>query len=203
MKTQLKEILGYDVECEFLESFPADMARAIASEHINFCKEYKLEMPVTKFTATRKSGGEVYLLDKESSRTYKDHLAVAKEINLSRFVSPQRTSLFAKEYSRSDYANLSLSTLRHEQAHLLFDSRLHITKNTREFARKLDEIEAAYKAELKKATGAKKAKLNLGKYATRNTDEFMAEAWQEYRNSSSPSKYAKLVGELIDSFFKK
>jgi acyl-CoA reductase-like NAD-dependent aldehyde dehydrogenase len=39
--------------------------------------------------------------------------------------------------------------------------------------------------------------------ASTNVDEFMAEAFTEYRLSSNPSKYATLVGQLIDKYFKK
>ena len=38
---------------------------------------------------------------------------------------------------------------------------------------------------------------------TADIDEFFAEAFQEYKNRNSPSKYAKLVGELVDKYFKK
>ena len=43
----------------------------------------------------------------------------------------------------------------------------------------------------------------IGQYGHDNTSEFMAECFQEYRNSSNPSKYAKKVGKLIESYFKK
>ena len=43
----------------------------------------------------------------------------------------------------------------------------------------------------------------LGKYASTNENEFMAEAFTEYKLSSNPSKYALEVGRLIDRYFKK
>jgi hypothetical protein len=45
--------------------------------------------------------------------------------------------------------------------------------------------------------------ISLGDYASTNIDEFMAESFTEYRLSSKPSKYAVLVGKLIDKYFKK
>ena len=45
--------------------------------------------------------------------------------------------------------------------------------------------------------------ISLGDYASTNIDEFMAESFTEYRLSSNPSKYATLVGKLIDKYFKK
>ena len=46
-------------------------------------------------------------------------------------------------------------------------------------------------------------KIYLGKYSETNIDEFHAEAFMEYKLSANPSKYAKLVGKLIDKNFKK
>jgi hypothetical protein len=43
----------------------------------------------------------------------------------------------------------------------------------------------------------------LGKYASTNIDEFMAEGFTEYKLSSNPSKYAVEIGKLIDKYFKK
>ena len=45
--------------------------------------------------------------------------------------------------------------------------------------------------------------ISLGNYASTNLDEFMAEAFTEYQLSSNPSKYATLVGKLMDKYFKK
>lgn len=42
----------------------------------------------------------------------------------------------------------------------------------------------------------------LGKYASANIDEFMAEGFTEYKLSSKPSKYAIEIGKLIDKYFK-
>ena len=53
----------------------------------------------------------------------------------------------------------------------------------------------------KDATGLNK--IHLGKYANTNSNEFIAEAFTEYKLHSSPSKYAIEVGKLIDKHFKK
>ena len=45
--------------------------------------------------------------------------------------------------------------------------------------------------------------IHLGDYADYNHNEFMAEAWTEYKLSSNPSKYAVEVGKLIDKYYKK
>lgn len=47
------------------------------------------------------------------------------------------------------------------------------------------------------------AEVFLGKYANENIREFMAEAFTEYKLKAKPSKYAKIVGLLIDQFFGK
>ena len=47
------------------------------------------------------------------------------------------------------------------------------------------------------------SEIYLGDYASTNIDEFLAEAFTEYKLSSKPSKYAKAVGKLVDKYFKK
>jgi len=46
-------------------------------------------------------------------------------------------------------------------------------------------------------------KLYLGLYSLKSIDEFVAEAFCEYKLNSKPSKFTTLVGELIDKYFKK
>ena len=43
---------------------------------------------------------------------------------------------------------------------------------------------------------------DLSEYAEKNKDEFIAEAWMEYRNSATPGAVAKKVGEYLVSLLK-
>lgn len=43
----------------------------------------------------------------------------------------------------------------------------------------------------------------LGRYAGTNDKEFVAECFQEYINKKTPSKYASLVGVIIDKYYLK
>jgi hypothetical protein len=45
--------------------------------------------------------------------------------------------------------------------------------------------------------------IHLGRYSETNLNEFMAEAFTEYKLSSKPGKYALQVGKLIDRIWKK
>ena len=47
------------------------------------------------------------------------------------------------------------------------------------------------------------AKIFIGKYGNDRLSEFMAEAFQEYKNCRHPSKYALEIGKLIDTWYKK
>lgn len=97
-----------------------------------------------------------------------------------------------------------LSTLVHEMGHVLTRSGLN---SEIEFWRNITKIKREYTKNLLKYRETNNFKgfneIFLGKYASKNADEFMAECWTEYQLSSNPSYYAKLVGELIDEFYKK
>ena len=43
----------------------------------------------------------------------------------------------------------------------------------------------------------------LSRYATKNTKEFIAEAWAEYRNNTKPRPIAKKVGDMIVKEYKR
>ena len=98
----------------------------------------------------------------------------------------------------------SLSTVVHEMGHVLSRSGL---VDEKKFWIKIQELKRDYTKNILKyrETNSYKSfnEIFLGKYASKNIDEFMAECWTEYQLHSNPSKYARLVGELIDEFYKK
>jgi ribosomal protein L23 len=113
--------------------------------------------------------------------------------------------------SRVDEKNLDQSTTVHEFAHLMslrhqlkqFNAPEELVK----YYKELRKINNLYKKELKEYYSKEDMynvnQISLGDYASTNIDEFMAESFTEYRLSSKPSKYAVLVGKLIDKYFKK
>jgi hypothetical protein len=113
--------------------------------------------------------------------------------------------------SRVDDKNLDIATTVHEYGHLL--SLRHQLKQFNppneivNYYKDLKKINRLYKKELKDFDQNEdfynRNQISLGDYASTNIDEFMAEAFTEYRLSSNPSKYAVLVGKLIDKYFKK
>ena len=136
-----------------------------------------------------------------------------KEINFGDRFDRNRVS-FASKYrpkSKVDAGNVEISTLTHEFAHILTvdrqQARSYIDDRLTNFMPELRSIKSKYTRELNLALKAGKqsefADMYLGDYASYNINEFMAEAFTEYKLSSNPSKYAKEVGELIDRTFKK
>ena len=97
-----------------------------------------------------------------------------------------------------------LSTVVHEMGHVLSRSGL---VDEQKFWIKIKELKKDYTENILKYRETNNYKsfneIFLGKYAMKNVDEFMAECWTEYQLHSNPSKYARLVGELIDEFYKK
>ena len=108
--------------------------------------------------------------------------------------------------SSVDEKNLELATAVHEMGHVMAWNYSK-TPNVQNYFSKLKEIRTEYFKEINDLLKNKKInelnKVYLGEYANKNIDEFHAECWTEYRLNSNPSKYAKIVGELIDKNFKK
>lgn len=136
------------------------------------------------------------------------------EINFGSKNDPSRVKFNAKfaPKSKVDEKNIQIATATHEFAHLITVDRQqirdYIDERLKNFMPELRGIKNQYTREIRKLAKQSKESvelqsLYLGDYASTNINEFMAEAFTEYKLSSNPSKYAKIVGELIDKTFKK
>ena len=103
-----------------------------------------------------------------------------------------------------DAINLELSTVTHEFAHVISSSTSFADTA---FFDELKEMRNLYNQEIRKYSVQKNYKAfnetYLGTYANHDIDEFLAEAFTEYELSNKPSKYARLVGELVEKYYKK
>lgn len=114
------------------------------------------------------------------------------------------------ENNKVDDKNLQIAVTTHEFAHVITSSRAakynNVTKEI-QYWDQLKVIQKQYWQErdlLRSQQDVKQLnKIYLGKYSETNIDEFHAEAFMEYKLSANPSKYAILVGNLIDKNFKK
>ena len=118
---------------------------------------------------------------------------------------------FFRGKSRVDEDNLDQATTVHEFAHLIaLDSQtkpFNAPLNIVNYFKELKKLRTLYRKELKEYYDKNDNEglnlFSLGDYANTNINEFMAESFTEYKLSSKPSKYAILVGKLIDKYFKK
>ena len=109
--------------------------------------------------------------------------------------------------SAIDFDNQKISTVTHEFAHVISNSRFAPRDGFhQEFWDEMRDLRRSYWTEINayKSSGniKKYNELYLGDYADANIDEFFAETFTEYKLNSNPSKYARLAGELIDKYFK-
>lgn len=121
------------------------------------------------------------------------------------FGDNRTTNLFGgSNTSLVDKDKNHLSTVVHEFAHIITSSTLD---SHSDFWEELLKIRNSYYYEIEDYIDFSDLegmnKMYLGKYANTNEDEFMAEAFKEYKLNSTPSPYAIKVGELIDKYFKK
>ena len=118
---------------------------------------------------------------------------------------------FIRSKSRVDKENLDIATTVHEFAHLMgIREQSNIVGASQSFKSFFNELRALNDGYFKEMVGYSRNndffnvnQISLGKYASTNLNEFMAEAFTEYRLSSNPSKYAVLVGKTIDKYFKR
>lgn len=105
--------------------------------------------------------------------------------------------------SAIDAKNNHLATLVHEMGHVLTRSGL---RSEAAFFDELRVIRKSYFEEILKYSRESNFiahnKIFLGRYSATNIDEFLAEGFTEYKLHSNPTKYAKLIGELIDKYYK-
>jgi len=118
-----------------------------------------------------------------------------------------------RDKSPVDLENLQVSTVTHEFAHVLSASEVlqgkNTTKDLQEFWGKMRQLKSEYenvigqlsRAETTEETNKKLFDLYLGRYASTNLNEFMAEGFTEYKLKAEPSFYAKKIGLLIDQYF--
>ena len=109
-------------------------------------------------------------------------------------------------FSAIDKDKMFLSTPVHEMTHVLLHSSMK-SGNQKIALDKIREIRKKYYEEIKSLRNSNNIKkyndIYIGRYAMHSFDEFIAEAFTEYTLNSNPSKYAKLVGEIIDEYLKK
>jgi hypothetical protein len=112
---------------------------------------------------------------------------------------------------KTDLANNDLYVLTHEFGHVIsledYKQWAYKFPEIESFWSELSKIKSRYKKEVKqlviKGDVNGLNEIYLGDYAETNKNEFMAEAFTEYKLNSNPSKYALEVGQLIDKYFKK
>lgn len=206
LQTQLRDTLGYDVKVNVVESMPLEVLKRYAKRYVDLCDTYTLEMPCTKlnFNQLKKVYGQVSFLDASGKATQYSNKIVSKAQNTGAAVAPSRVNAVATDKSRCDEGKLQISTLTHEFGHNLFITDLNTSANALAFRSALKTIRKSYITELNSCRTVKAYDdIYLGRYANKNEDEFLAEAFQEYMNRKNPSKYAQLVGELVDKHYKK
>jgi hypothetical protein len=112
---------------------------------------------------------------------------------------------------KTDLANNDLYVLTHEFGHVIsledYKQWAYKFPEIESFWSELSKIKSRYKKEVKqlviKGDVNGLNEIYLGDYAETNKNEFMAEAFTEYKLNSNPSKYSLEVGQLIDKYFKK
>lgn len=203
-ESKIREILGNDFTVRFTaKDTPLEVAKIYAKELVNLSSTYRLETEFVKFYTQRaKTTYEKVIAE----GAYKDgQIVYKKSMNVSKDYDKNRLNDVPTNKSLCDKDRVQYSTINHEFAHNLYMTGVNKSPTALKFKQELTNIRSDYYKELNGLERNSKEYNNiyLGRYASSNIDEFLAEAFQEYRNRRNPSKYANMVGELVDKYFKR
>lgn len=197
------------------------MSSTIEVETLNkYLKQLNKLSKKYKISSIANTQKDVKLIFKSSSRTFgfveRQGLSSNRDYYLKRINLGDRTDgisnttreVFIDKFQRRfksvvDPRNQDLGTLTHEFAHIMGASE---NKISADFFNELRIIQKNYRADLKKYGVSKNFKayneINLGTYGNTDLDEFFAEGFKEFELTEKPSKYARLIGELTEKYFK-
>lgn len=201
--TLISKAVGNDVSVTINPDLMSmDIAKAHLTELLSITKDYKLRQG--RLSEIRLG----YHPQENSERGVTTYIPsqYKKVMSLSEIID-NRDAINAINNSRCDKDRLIFSLASHEGGHLLFTYNAPLNQEMNILKQSIYQIWKEYKTEFESmiSTGdmSSASKILIGKYGHNNPSEFMAECFQEYRNSSNPSKYAKIIGKLLDSYFKK
>lgn len=181
------------------------------SDEYEVSRIYNKSKPIKlSFNSTSKYEGVIVSQNTGTTTTIHEinfgHQVSAK----ARTFDPEATG--TRRLSRVDKENMDISTMTHEFAHFITTDHQEITSLYGDnriipFWKELRQLRKEYNEEYKAVYDTKDwNKINqfsLGQYSGLNANEFMAEAFAEFKLSSNPSPYAIKTGRLIDKYFKK
>lgn len=199
-----KTAVGNNVEITINdELIPLDVAKAHLTELLSIVKDYDIKQgKLTDIILGYKPEDE-----REHGNTEYTPSTSSKKIYLTGNIDT-RDTITAERNSRCDKSRLHFSLASHEGGHLLQTLKYIDNIEGVAFKEKINHFYYDYIKEFEEAISKKDfayaAKIMIGLRGHRcGSGEFMAECFQEYRNSSNPSKYAIIVGRIIDEYFKK
>lgn len=199
----LSKAVGNDVTVKIdPELMTMDIAKAHLTELVFITRNYNIKQgKLTEIKIGYKPSNEL-----ERGETTYIPSNNSKRVSLTGIID-NRDPIKAESNSRCDKNRLQFSLAAHESSHLLFNFDAPVSGELLFFHQSINKEYEQYIKELFMLFSQREKGINeisIGDYGTVNgIGEFMAECFQEYINSSKPSKYAKRVGRIIDSYFKK
>jgi hypothetical protein len=192
-----KQTQGYELPVEIKDNIASETyLRNNLENIIKLSEEYKLNIPLEKI-----------IIQKMSSYGQVEDTKAGKILSLNG-KNATYEDIARKLYANADDDKIKYTNSTHEFAHLIMTKNGRTNENSKQeeaFLGKRQEIWDVYKSELKGLTLKQQKSKNwfIGEYGSKDIEDFMAECFSEYKNSSNPTKYAKQMGKLIDMYFEK
>jgi len=222
-KKIIEEALGVKAKLAVDSEMTVDNFKTRLQELKKLFGEYQMNNPIENEITLRFTSGKTSLgfVRRNIKRTFGSFTSKIDTINVGSKTDPeakdnrrafltQTGRLQLSQGNKVDPENLEKLVVTHEFAHIISTNQSAIYNNDKKMIKYWDDlrkINLQYNKEVLDLLKSKDVeglnKIYLGKYADTNIDEFHAESFMEYKLTANPTKYAKLVGELIDKNFKK
>ena len=204
LNTKATEVFAkYGIDDVDFSGVDLDIAKKNANQLESLLSQYNTELASIETTTSKK-----YLGNVQRSGNTKKELETATMQLSKKYAGKKETWIdeVVKGIEKGDSPkikpeNYEIYPLTHEFAHTFGNDYINMfygfNKND-DFWKEVDDIRREYQ----KAYQRDKS-LSLGKYATTNNDEFIAECFAEALLSDEPSEYSIRTKSLIDKYFKK
>ena len=199
--------IGYNVKMKFYQN-DVDLAttKVYLKKLYDLCNEYKIELPFISIKTRQNQGSYGYIEPLKADGTRANYQSEIKAvgINVGKRTDQRRLDPYATGKSLCDPENIQISTLVHEFGHML-NSDYNKSSIANAFRNEIYSIYKSYVSDLYsyRTNSPEFRSIYLGSGADISIHEFIAEAFQEYKNRRASSKYAKRVGTLMDQYFLK
>ena len=202
-KTAFEIFSEYGIDDVDFSGIDIEVAKKNVMQIYDLLSQYKTELKSIETTTSKKYLGNVMRSGTSKNQLETATMQISKKYanKMEQWIEEVEKGVEKGESPRISKENYIIYPLTHEFAHTFGNDYINMFygfKKNDDFWKEVENLRNEYKKDY-----SRDKTISLGKYATTNNDEFIAECFAEALLSDSPSKYSMKTKELIDKYFKK